>query len=230
MFSLLHPPLSFSTHVLTISVSLLLLSQLCSPHLPLLLLLLSSSSQSSSFPSSISTAPSVFLLDVTVHAYLLLHLYLRAFLIILLYVIYVFFFLKYIFIFYYCFCRIKFYTSMYILVTVSYDILPIISINLQVCQNVCMYATTCKFHVLTTRQQAVFILSRRRLFLCLQMLKHASDRWVFLHCLPRKPYEVDDDVFYDTEHSLVWDEAENRKWTVMVTIVSNSIFASARPS
>ncbi|KAI0243186.1 Ornithine carbamoyltransferase, mitochondrial [Lamellibrachia satsuma] len=52
-----------------------------------------------------------------------------------------------------------------------------------------------------------------------KMLKHASDRWVFLHCLPRKPYEVDDDVFYDTDRSLVWDEAENRKWTVMAVLL-----------
>jgi len=49
------------------------------------------------------------------------------------------------------------------------------------------------------------------------MMKNASDQWTFMHCLPRKPYEVDDDVFYDTDRSLVWDEAENRKWTVMVT-------------
>ncbi|KAK2164897.1 hypothetical protein NP493_1393g00007 [Ridgeia piscesae] len=34
-----------------------------------------------------------------------------------------------------------------------------------------------------------------------------------------KPYEVDDDVFYDTDRSLVWDEAENRKWTVMAILL-----------
>ena len=37
---------------------------------------------------------------------------------------------------------------------------------------------------------------------------------VFLHCLPRKPEEVSDDVFY-SEKSLVFPEAENRMWTVM---------------
>ena len=40
----------------------------------------------------------------------------------------------------------------------------------------------------------------------------AKPGWVFLHCLPRKPQEVDDDVFYGPR-SRVWDEAENRKWT-----------------
>ena len=50
----------------------------------------------------------------------------------------------------------------------------------------------------------------------LQMLREAAADWVFLHCLPRKQEEVTDDVFYDKDHSLVWQEAENRKWTVMV--------------
>ncbi|KAL8568819.1 hypothetical protein ACOMHN_035582 [Nucella lapillus] len=49
-----------------------------------------------------------------------------------------------------------------------------------------------------------------------RMLREAGADWVFLHCLPRKQEEeVTDDVFYDREHSLVWQEAENRKWTVM---------------
>ena len=43
----------------------------------------------------------------------------------------------------------------------------------------------------------------------------AKDEAVFLHCLPRKPEEVTDEVF-QSERSLVWQEAENRKWTVMV--------------
>ena len=49
-------------------------------------------------------------------------------------------------------------------------------------------------------------------------MSHLQD-WRFLHCLPRKPEEVDDDVFYDEERSLVWDEAENRMWTVMSVIM-----------
>ena len=57
-------------------------------------------------------------------------------------------------------------------------------------------------------------------------MKVAADNWTFLHCLPRKPYEVSDEVFY-SDHSLVWQEAENRKWTVMVrfdyTIITYTI-------
>ena len=42
----------------------------------------------------------------------------------------------------------------------------------------------------------------------------ANPDWKFLHCLPRKPDEVDDQVFYGPR-SLVFPEAENRKWTTM---------------
>lgn len=52
-----------------------------------------------------------------------------------------------------------------------------------------------------------------------KMLKEAGGDWVFLHCLPRKEEEVTDDIFYDTKHSLVWQEAENRKWTVMAVLL-----------
>lgn len=44
----------------------------------------------------------------------------------------------------------------------------------------------------------------------------AKPGWTFLHCLPRKKEEVDDQVFYSS-HSLVFPEAENRKWTIMVS-------------
>lgn len=43
---------------------------------------------------------------------------------------------------------------------------------------------------------------------------------VFLHCLPRHPEEVTDEVFYDEERSLVFPEAENRMWTVMAVMLS----------
>ncbi|TMW67275.1 hypothetical protein Poli38472_012391 [Pythium oligandrum] len=46
------------------------------------------------------------------------------------------------------------------------------------------------------------------------MLEHAANDHIFLHCLPRKPEEVTDEVFY-SDKSLVFDEAENRLWTVM---------------
>ncbi|WFD43998.1 ornithine carbamoyltransferase [Malassezia psittaci] len=42
----------------------------------------------------------------------------------------------------------------------------------------------------------------------------AKPDWKFLHCLPRKAEEVDDEVFYGPR-SLVFSEAENRKWTIM---------------
>jgi len=48
----------------------------------------------------------------------------------------------------------------------------------------------------------------------------AKPDWRFLHCLPRKPHEVDDAVFYSPTRSLVWDEAENRKWTVMAVTLA----------
>ncbi|EJT98245.1 ornithine carbamoyltransferase [Dacryopinax primogenitus] len=47
----------------------------------------------------------------------------------------------------------------------------------------------------------------------------AAEDWKFLHCLPRKPDEVDDEVFYG-KRSLVWEEAENRKWTIMALFES----------
>jgi ornithine carbamoyltransferase len=40
----------------------------------------------------------------------------------------------------------------------------------------------------------------------------AKPDWIFMHCLPRKPEEVDDEVFY-SDRSVVFAEAENRKWT-----------------
>ncbi|CAE6478180.1 unnamed protein product [Rhizoctonia solani] len=42
----------------------------------------------------------------------------------------------------------------------------------------------------------------------------ANPDWKFLHCLPRKSNEVDDEVFYGSR-SLVFPEGENRKWTIM---------------
>ncbi|KXN89541.1 Ornithine carbamoyltransferase, mitochondrial [Leucoagaricus sp. SymC.cos] len=41
-----------------------------------------------------------------------------------------------------------------------------------------------------------------------------NPNWQFLHCLPRKPHEVDDEVFFGPR-SLVYPEADNRKWTIM---------------
>jgi ornithine carbamoyltransferase len=51
------------------------------------------------------------------------------------------------------------------------------------------------------------------------MCKGAKEDWTFMHCLPRKPEEVDDEVFYGPR-SVVWDEAENRMWTVMAVALA----------
>ncbi|KAF9437162.1 ornithine carbamoyltransferase [Entomortierella beljakovae] len=45
----------------------------------------------------------------------------------------------------------------------------------------------------------------------------ANADWKFLHCLPRKQEEVTDDVFYSPK-SHVFQEAENRKWTILACI------------
>lgn len=50
-----------------------------------------------------------------------------------------------------------------------------------------------------------------------KLMSLAKKEAVFLHCLPRKPEEVKDEVFL-SEKSLVWQEAENRKWTVMAVM------------
>ncbi|EFP86171.1 ornithine carbamoyltransferase [Puccinia graminis f. sp. tritici] len=42
----------------------------------------------------------------------------------------------------------------------------------------------------------------------------AKADWKFMHCLPRHQEEVDDQVFYGPR-SLVFPEAENRKWTIL---------------
>ncbi|KAJ1732289.1 ornithine carbamoyltransferase [Coemansia biformis] len=49
----------------------------------------------------------------------------------------------------------------------------------------------------------------------------ANKDWVFMHCLPRKPEEVTDEVFY-SDRSVVFQEAENRKWTILA--VFNALF------
>lgn len=43
----------------------------------------------------------------------------------------------------------------------------------------------------------------------------ANEGWKFMHCLPRHPEEVDDEVFYNRARSLVFDEAENRLWAAV---------------
>jgi len=52
-----------------------------------------------------------------------------------------------------------------------------------------------------------------------QLMAHADPSAVFLHCLPRHPEEVADEVFY-SDKSLVFPEAENRMWTVMAVMAA----------
>ncbi|UCG04430.1 MAG: ornithine carbamoyltransferase [Candidatus Heimdallarchaeota archaeon] len=50
-----------------------------------------------------------------------------------------------------------------------------------------------------------------------QLVQHADKDYIFLHCLPRHEEEVTDDVIYG-EHSVVFDEAENRLHTVAAVL------------
>jgi ornithine carbamoyltransferase len=52
-----------------------------------------------------------------------------------------------------------------------------------------------------------------------QLYKEANESALFMHCLPRHKEEVDDEVFYG-DRSVVWQEAENRMWTVMAVCMS----------
>ena len=45
----------------------------------------------------------------------------------------------------------------------------------------------------------------------------ANEGWKFMHCLPRHPEEVSDEVFYG-KRSLVFPEAENRLWSAISTL------------
>jgi len=51
------------------------------------------------------------------------------------------------------------------------------------------------------------------------LMKLADPGAVFLHCLPRHPEEVTDEVIY-SDQSLVFPEAENRMWTVMAVMAA----------
>ncbi len=49
------------------------------------------------------------------------------------------------------------------------------------------------------------------------MVKEADENFIFMHCLPRHKEEVTDEVMYG-EHSVVFDEAENRLHTVAAVL------------
>ena len=46
----------------------------------------------------------------------------------------------------------------------------------------------------------------------------AQPDWRFMHCLPRHPEEVTDEVFYHPQRSLVFTEAENRLYTMIAVL------------
>lgn len=52
-----------------------------------------------------------------------------------------------------------------------------------------------------------------------ELMGKANEGAVFLHCLPRHPEEVTDEVFY-SDASLILPEAENRMWTVMAVFAA----------
>jgi ornithine carbamoyltransferase len=52
-----------------------------------------------------------------------------------------------------------------------------------------------------------------------ELMAKANPGAVFLHCLPRHPEEVTDEVIY-SKQSLVFPEAENRMWTVMAVMAA----------
>mmetsp|Transcript_19327 Transcript_19327/g.28571 ORF Transcript_19327/g.28571 Transcript_19327/m.28571 type:complete len:322 (+) Transcript_19327:26-991(+) len=51
------------------------------------------------------------------------------------------------------------------------------------------------------------------------LMAKASPECIFMHCLPRHNEEVTDEVFYG-DKSVVFQEAENRMWTVMAVMLS----------
>lgn len=50
-----------------------------------------------------------------------------------------------------------------------------------------------------------------------ELCSYADPNFKFMHCLPRHHEEVTDDVFY-SDHSIVFDEAENRLYAAMAAI------------
>ncbi len=50
-----------------------------------------------------------------------------------------------------------------------------------------------------------------------ELVKAAKSNYKFMHCLPRHEHEVTDEVFY-SDHSIVFDEAENRLHTIMAVM------------
>ncbi|SCV00162.1 LANO_0F05512g1_1 [Lachancea nothofagi CBS 11611] len=62
-----------------------------------------------------------------------------------------------------------------------------------------------------------------------ELCSHADPNFKFMHCLPRHHEEVTDDVFY-SNHSIVFEEAENRLYAAMaaidVFVINNGDFSA----
>ena len=52
-----------------------------------------------------------------------------------------------------------------------------------------------------------------------ELVSLAKTSFKFMHCLPRKQDEVTDEIFY-SDHSIVFDEAENRLYTIMAVLLT----------
>ncbi|KAL9125078.1 MAG: hypothetical protein Q9217_005661 [Psora testacea] len=55
------------------------------------------------------------------------------------------------------------------------------------------------------------------------LARGAKPNWKFMHCLPRHKEEVSDEVFYNPERSLVWQEAENRFYACVAVLESFAV-------
>lgn len=55
----------------------------------------------------------------------------------------------------------------------------------------------------------------------------ANEGWKFMHCLPRHPEEVHDEVFY-SDRSLVFPEAQNRLWAAVCEYIATISICGTR--